>query len=68
MFTQTMLMWMGITFVLGIALLVVEYSMSSKKREGFTPADRRRCVDIFWFAVFGSLFVGALIWAIEQLE
>jgi hypothetical protein len=54
--------WMGITFAVGMALIVVEYMVARKKKEGVTPTDRQRIVGIFWLSVFASVLVGGLIW------
>jgi multisubunit Na+/H+ antiporter MnhB subunit len=54
--------WMGIVFALGIALIYVEYRFAKKKKEGFTPIDRRRIVGIFWLTIFFSLLVGGVMW------
>jgi hypothetical protein len=55
--------WMGITFGIGMLLLVVEYMFAKKKKEGFTPTDRQRCLGIFWLSLLASALVGFLIWA-----
>ena len=54
--------WMGIVLAGGIALMVIEYRFAKKKKEGFTPTDRKRVVGIFWIAIFLSLLVGTLMW------
>jgi hypothetical protein len=54
--------WMGIVFAVGIALMVIEVRSAKKKKEGFTPTDRKRIVGIFWLTVFFSLLVAGLIW------
>jgi len=54
--------WMGIVLAGGIALMVIEYRFAKKKKEGFTPTDRKRVVGIFWLTIFFSLLVGGLIW------
>jgi hypothetical protein len=53
---------MGITFAVGMALIVVEYMVARKKKEGVTPTDRQRIVGIFWLSLFASVLVGGLIW------
>lgn len=55
--------WMGITFGVGMLLLVVEFMFARKKKEGFTPVDRQRCLGIFWLSLLASALVGFLIWA-----
>ena len=54
--------WMGIVIAAGIALMVIEYRFAKKKKEGFTPIDRKRVVGIFWLTIFFSLLVGGIIW------
>jgi arginine exporter protein ArgO len=56
------LKWMGIVFALGIALMVLEYRFAQKKKEGFTPTDRKRIVGIFWLTCFFSALVGGVFW------
>jgi hypothetical protein len=56
-------LWMGITFGIGMALLVVEVHIARKKKERFTPADRQRCFGIFWLSLFASGLVGFVMWA-----
>ena len=54
--------WMGIVILLGIGLMYVEYRFAAKKKEGFTPIDRRRIVGIFWLTLFFAGLVGFLVW------
>ena len=54
--------WMGLIFAVGMALIYIEYRVAKKKKEGFTPIDRRRIVGIFWLTVFFCLLVGAVMW------
>jgi len=54
--------WMGIVFLIGIALMYVEYRFAKKKKEGYTPIDRQRIVGIFWLTCFFSLLVGGVVW------
>jgi len=58
---NTVYKWMGIVFASGIALIVIEVQFAKKKKEGFTPTDRKRVVGIFWLTVFLSLLIGGLI-------
>lgn len=55
--------WMGITFGIGMLLLVAEVHIARKKKEGFTATDRQRCFGIFWLSLFASGLVGFLLWA-----
>ena len=59
---RTEFQWMGIIFAIGIALMVIEYQFAKKKKEGFTPTDRKRIAGIFWVTISMSLLVGGLIW------
>ncbi|HEX9192335.1 MAG TPA: hypothetical protein VF871_01080 [Burkholderiales bacterium] len=54
--------WMGITLGIGVLLVVLDYSMAKKKKEGFTPTDRQRLVGVLWLSVFFALLVGWVIW------
>ncbi|TMG72468.1 MAG: hypothetical protein E6H80_11710 [Betaproteobacteria bacterium] len=54
--------WMGIVFAVGIALMVIEYHLATKKKEGFTPIDRSRILGIFGLTIFFCLLVGGVIW------
>jgi hypothetical protein len=60
---DTVYKWMGIIFGLGMLLIVTEIHFARKKKEGFTPIDRKRVVGIFWVSLFLAGLVGALIWA-----
>jgi hypothetical protein len=57
--------WMAITFGIGMALLVFEWHVARKKKEGFTVTDRQRCTGIFWLSIFASLLVGGLMFLAE---
>jgi len=63
---DTIYKWMGIVFAVGIALMVLEVYFAKKKKEGFTPTDRKRVVGIFWITVFFSLLVGGIIWVMPD--
>jgi hypothetical protein len=54
--------WMGIVVLIGFALMYVEYRFAAKKKEGFTPIDRRRIVGIFWLTLFFAALVGGVMW------
>lgn len=59
---NTVYKWMAIVFAAGIVLMVIEYRFATKKKEGFTPADRRRILGLLWLTIFFSLLVGGTIW------
>jgi len=63
---DTIYKWMGIVFAVGIAFMVLEVYFAKKKKEGFTPTDRKRVVGIFWITVFFSLLVGGIIWVMPD--
>jgi len=54
--------WMGIVILFGVALMYVEYRFAAKKKEGFTPIDKRRIVGIFWLTLFFAGLVGFVVW------
>lgn len=54
--------WMGIVVLIGFALMYLEYRVAAKKKEGFTPIDRRRIVGIFWITLFFAGLVGFVVW------
>ena len=54
--------WMGIVFLLGFALMYLEYSFAKKKKEGYTPIDRQRIIGIFFLTVFFAALVGGVLW------
>ena len=59
---NTFYKWMGIVLAAGIALMVIEVHFAKKKKEGFTPTDRKRVVGIFWLTIFFCLLVAGIIW------
>jgi hypothetical protein len=54
--------WVGIVFAAGIALMVIEYRVAIRKKEGFTPTDKKRILGILWITGFFALLVAGLIW------
>jgi hypothetical protein len=54
--------WGGITFGVGIALVLIEIYFATKKKEGFTPTDRKRVVGLFWLTCFAAALVGGLVY------
>jgi cytochrome bd-type quinol oxidase subunit 1 len=57
-----MLKWAAITFGLGMLIILLEWNMAKKKKEGITWTDRQRMIGIFWVAVAMSALVGGLVW------
>jgi hypothetical protein len=54
--------WAGITFGVGMLIILFEWNIARKKKEGITGTDRRRMLGIFWIAVAMAALVAALIW------
>lgn len=63
---DTVYKWIGIVFAAGVVLMVVEYRFAKKKKEGFTPTDRKRILGIFWLTIFFSLLVGGTIRLLDE--
>lgn len=57
-----MLKWAGITFGIGMLIILLEWYMARKKKEGITWTDRQRMIGIFWLSVALSALVATLIW------
>ncbi len=57
-----MLKWGSITFGIGIALIILEIYVASKKKEGIQPQDRKRMLGMFWLTLFATGLVAGLIW------
>lgn len=56
------LKWPGVVLVLGLLLIIVEWNMASKKKEGVTFTDRQRMKGIAGVSVALSVLVYFLIW------
>ncbi len=54
--------WGGVTFALGMALILIEYLMARKKKGGFQSHDALRIWGLFWLTVFVSALVMGLIY------
>ncbi len=57
-----MLKWAGITFGIGMLIILLEWQMARKKKEGITWTDKQRMIGIFWLSVALSALVATLIW------
>ncbi len=57
-----MLKWAAITFGIGMLIILFEWNIAKKKKEGITWTDKQRMIGIFWIAVVMSALVAALIW------
>ena len=54
-------MWGGITFGVLMIVLILDIYLSSKQKEGTTPADKRRFWGIFWIAAMMAVLVAVLV-------
>jgi hypothetical protein len=57
-----MLKWAGIVFGIGMLIILFEWQMAKKKKEGITWTDRQRMIGIFWISVALAALTAALIW------
>ncbi len=57
--------WGGITFAVGLALVVLDIVFASKKKEGITPADKSRIKSLLWVTCLMTALVAGLIWMAE---
>ncbi len=57
-----MLKWAGIVFGAGMLLILIEYSMASKKKGGVSWSDKRRMVGIFWVTCGLAALAASLVW------
>ena len=60
-----MLKWAGITFGVGMLIILFEYHMAKKKKEGITWTDKQRMLGIFWLSIGMAALVAALMWMAE---
>ena len=61
------LKWALVVIVLGIGLMIWDYVLAKKKKEGFTKGDKQRIVGLFWLTCFASAGVASLIWVAQDL-
>jgi hypothetical protein len=54
--------WAGITFAIGMLLVVIEIWHASRKKGGITPTDKQRIMGIFWISCVITGLVAFLIW------
>ena len=57
-----MLKWGAITFGIGIALVILEIYVASKKKEGIVAPDWTRIKGLIWLTIFVTGLVVGLIW------
>lgn len=55
-------MWGGITFGTGIALMMLELYMASRKKGGVLVQDKKRILGIFRVTLVATALVVGLIW------
>jgi hypothetical protein len=61
--------WGGIVFGIGILLMVIDWSISSKKQKGgISPTDKKRVLGTIWLVLGATGLVMALIWAAEGIS
>ena len=53
--------WGGITLAIGVALVIIDLVMASKKKEGITPTDKKRVMGLFWLVLIVTGLVMGLI-------
>jgi len=56
------LKWGAITFGTGVALVLFEIYVASKKKQGIERADWKRITGLIWLAFFVTGLVMGLIW------
>lgn len=57
-----MLKWGAITFGIGVALVILEIYVASKKKEGIVAPDWKRIRGLIWLTFFVTGLVVGLIW------
>ncbi len=57
-----MFKWAAVVFGIGMLLILFEWSLARKKKEGVTWTDRQRMVGIFWVSCVLSALTAGLIW------
>ena len=57
-----MLTWGAVTFGIGIALVILEIYVASKKKEGIQAPDWKRIRGLIWITFFVTGLVMSLIW------
>ena len=57
-----MFKWAAVVFGIGMLLILFEWSMARKKKEGVTWTDRQRMLGIFWVSCALSALTAGLIW------
>jgi hypothetical protein len=60
-----MVKWAAVTFGIGMLIILAEWNMARKKKEGVTWTDKKRITGIFWVSVALAGLVAGLIWIAE---
>jgi hypothetical protein len=60
-----MLKWGGITLAVGLALVIVEAVVASRKKGGITFTDKQRIRGILWVSCVLAGLVAGLVWLSE---
>ena len=60
-----MLKWAGITFGIGMLIILLEWNIARKKKGGATWTDKKRMTGIFWISCALAGLVAGLIWMAE---
>jgi hypothetical protein len=55
------LKWAYLTFGIGMLIIVVEYSMASKKKGGVTATDKKSMIGLFWLSIGAAGLVAFLV-------
>jgi hypothetical protein len=55
-------MWGGITFGIGMALVILEIYMAAKKEGGIQAPDKQRIMGILWTVIVLTALVMGIIW------
>lgn len=56
-----MVKWAAVTFGIGMMIILLEWNMARKKKEGITWTDKQRMIGIFWVSCAMSGLVAGLI-------
>ena len=59
------MMWPGIALGIGALLILFEWNIARKKKEGITWTDKRRMMGIFWVSISLAALAFVLGWMAE---
>ena len=60
-----MIKWAAVTFGIGMLVILAEWNMARKKKEGITWTDKQRMIGIFWISAALAGLVAGLIYLSE---